>query len=119
MGFDQDGFVAGGGARLTLGRDWASCVQAGFEAGVSDPERQRLFGRAAAWVHKADLYFGVKASGGFVEAGKPWSAELIAVRPDGSPAAQFWKVSGSPELHANVPSTSRSVSPMIAPLAGP
>ncbi len=33
MGFDQDGFAAGGGARVTLGRDWASCVQAGFEVG--------------------------------------------------------------------------------------
>lgn len=64
-----------------------NALRAYFEAGVSDPERQRLFGRASAFVHKANLYFGVKASGGFVEAGKPWSAELIAVRPDGSPAA--------------------------------
>jgi len=31
MGFDQDGFIAGGGAELTLGRDWRSCVKAGFE----------------------------------------------------------------------------------------
>ncbi|MDD2805710.1 MAG: alpha-2-macroglobulin family protein [Elusimicrobiales bacterium] len=64
-----------------------NALRASFEAGVSDPERQRLFGRAAAWVHKADLYFGVKASGGFVQAGQPWSAEIISVRPDGTPAA--------------------------------
>ncbi len=63
-----------------------NALMASFEAGVSDPERQRLFGRASAYVHKADLYFGVKASGGFVEAGKPWSAEIITVRPDGAPA---------------------------------
>ena len=64
-----------------------NALSASFEAGVTDPERQRLFGRAAAFVHKANLYYGVKASGGFVEAGKPWSAEIITVRPDGSPAA--------------------------------
>ncbi|MDD5209400.1 MAG: alpha-2-macroglobulin family protein [Elusimicrobiales bacterium] len=64
-----------------------NALSASFEAGISDPERQRLFGRASAYVHKADLYFGIKASGGFVEAGKPWTAELIAVRPDGTPAA--------------------------------
>ncbi len=63
-----------------------NALRAYFEAGVSDPERQRLFGRASAYVHKANLYFGIKASGGFVEAGKPWAAELIAVRPDGTPA---------------------------------
>ena len=63
-----------------------NALRASFEAGVSDPERQKLFGRASAYVHKANLYFGVKASGGFVEAGKPWTAELIAVRPDGTPS---------------------------------
>lgn len=64
-----------------------NALRASLEAGVTDPERQRLFGRASAWVHRADLYFGVKASGGFTDAGKPWSAQVIAVRPDGSPAA--------------------------------
>jgi len=64
-----------------------NALRASFEAGVSDPERQRLFGRASAYVHKADLYFGVKASGGFVEAGKLWTTEIITVRPNGSPAA--------------------------------
>jgi len=63
-----------------------NALRASFEAGVSDPERQRLFGRASAFIHKANLYFGVKASGGFAEAGRPWSAEIVAVRPDGSPA---------------------------------
>jgi len=64
-----------------------NALRASLEAGVTDPERQRLFGRASAWVHRANLYFGVKASGGFADAGKPWSAEIAAVRPDGSPAA--------------------------------
>ncbi len=63
-----------------------NALRASFEAGVTDPERQRLFGRASAYVHKADLYYGVKASGGFTEAGKPWSASVIAVRPGGEPA---------------------------------
>ncbi|OGR40772.1 MAG: hypothetical protein A2X35_09750 [Elusimicrobia bacterium GWA2_61_42] len=62
-----------------------NALRASFEAGITDPERQRLFGRAGVYVHKADLYFGVKASGGFVEAGKPWSADIITVRPDGAP----------------------------------
>jgi hypothetical protein len=63
-----------------------NALSASFEAGVTDPERQRLFGRASVFVHKADLYLGVKASGGFVEAGKQWSVDIIGVRPDGSPA---------------------------------
>lgn len=67
-------------------RGGGNAVRASLEAGVTDPERQRLFGRASAYVHGANLYFGVKASGGFVEAGKPWSAEIIGVRPDGAPA---------------------------------
>ena len=63
-----------------------NALMASFEAGITDPERQRLFGRAGVYVHKSDLYFGVKASGGFAEAGKPWSADIITVRPDGLPA---------------------------------
>jgi hypothetical protein len=63
-----------------------NALMATLEAGITDPERQRLFGRASAYVHKSNLYLGVKASGGFVEAGKPWSAEIIGVRPDGTPA---------------------------------
>ncbi len=58
-------------------------LRASLEAGVTDPERQRMFGRASAMVHRADLYLGIKASGGFSEAGKPWEAQVIAVRPDG------------------------------------
>ncbi len=68
-------------------RGGGNALRATLEAGVTDPERQRLFGRASAYVHKANLYYGVKASGGFVEAGKPWSADIITVRPDGTPAA--------------------------------
>ncbi|MCX5790654.1 MAG: MG2 domain-containing protein, partial [Elusimicrobia bacterium] len=62
----------------------AGAVSATLEAGVTDPERQRLFGRARAWVHRANVYFGLKASGGFLDAGKPWHAEIVSVRPDGS-----------------------------------
>lgn len=65
----------------------SGAIRAALEAGVTDPERQRLFGRAGAWVHRANLYFGLKASGGFLKAGRPWSAEIIAVRPEGGPAA--------------------------------
>jgi len=65
----------------------SGAVSATLEAGVTDPERQRLFGRARAWVHRANLYFGLKASGGFLDAGKPWSAGIVTVRPDGTPAA--------------------------------
>ena len=59
-------------------------LRAMLEAGVTDAERQRLFARGSAWVHRSELYLGIKASGGFVEAGKPWSAEVAAARPDGS-----------------------------------
>ncbi len=65
----------------------AGAISATLEAGVTDPERQRMFGRARAWVHRANLYLGLKASGGFVDTGKPWSAGIVAVRPDGKPAA--------------------------------
>ncbi|MCX5797496.1 MAG: MG2 domain-containing protein [Elusimicrobia bacterium] len=57
-----------------------------LEAGVSSPERQRLFGRATAVVHPAELYFGIKPKSYFAEKGKDWSAQVVAVLPDGSPA---------------------------------
>jgi len=56
-----------------------------LEAGVSSPERQRLFGRATAMVHPAELYFGIKPKSFFAATGKDWSAEVVAVRPDGTP----------------------------------
>ena len=56
-----------------------------LEAGVSSPERQRLFGRATVVVHPAELYFGIKPKSFFAEKGKDWSAEVVAVRPDGTP----------------------------------
>ncbi|MDD5628129.1 MAG: MG2 domain-containing protein [Elusimicrobia bacterium] len=57
-----------------------------LEAGVTSPERQRLFGRATAVVHPAELYFGIKPGSYFAEQGKDWSAQIVAVRPDGTPA---------------------------------
>ncbi len=54
-----------------------------FEASVTSPERQRLFARASGVVHRADLYLGLRAATTFVEVGQPWSADVIAVRPDG------------------------------------
>ncbi|OGR59515.1 MAG: hypothetical protein A2X36_06250, partial [Elusimicrobia bacterium GWA2_69_24] len=58
-----------------------------LEAGVSSPERQRLFGRAATIVHRAELYFGIRPAKTFMEKGQPWKAEVVAVRPDGVKAA--------------------------------
>jgi uncharacterized protein YfaS (alpha-2-macroglobulin family) len=57
-----------------------------FEASVTSPERQRLFGRASGVVHRANLYIGLKSDKSFVELGEPWSAEAVAVRPDGTRA---------------------------------
>jgi hypothetical protein len=57
-----------------------------LEAGVSSPERQRLFGRVTAVVHPASLYFGIKPGSYFAEKGKDWTAQVVAVRPDGAPA---------------------------------
>jgi len=74
-------------AELPANLPGSGAIRATLEAGVTDPERQRLFGRAGAWVHRADMYFGLKASGGFLDAGKPWSAEIVTVKPDGSPLA--------------------------------
>jgi uncharacterized protein YfaS (alpha-2-macroglobulin family) len=54
-----------------------------FEASVTSPERQRLFARASGVVHRANLYIGLKSDKTFVELGEPWSAQVIAVRPDG------------------------------------
>lgn len=65
----------------------SGAIRAALEAGVTDPERQRLFSRAGAWMHRANLYFGLKPSAGFLEAGRTWSAEIVAVRPEGAPAA--------------------------------
>ncbi|HVE12215.1 MAG TPA: MG2 domain-containing protein, partial [Elusimicrobiota bacterium] len=84
-----------GEAAATL--DLAGSVRpmaATLEASVMSPERQRLFGRAAAIVHGANLYLGVRPSKTFLEKGQPWSADLAAVRPDGSPA-QGTEVSAS------------------------
>lgn len=58
-------------------------LQAELEASVVSPERQRLFARAHGVVHRADLYYGIKADAGFVEKGQTWTAAVTAVRPDG------------------------------------
>lgn len=78
-----------GGVEVQLDKNigGGNVLRASLEAGVTNSERQRLFGRASSYVHRANLYLGLKASRGFIEAGKPWNAEIIAVRPEGSPAA--------------------------------
>jgi len=70
------------GAPLDPG-DALGPLQAELEASVVSPERQRLFARASSVVHRADLYYGIKADAGFVEKGQTWSAAVAAVRPDG------------------------------------
>ncbi len=64
-------------------QDATGPLMATFEASVTSPERQRLFGRASAVVHRADLYFGLKSDSNFVEKGQTWNVEAVAVRPDG------------------------------------
>ena len=59
---------------------------AALEASVSSPERQRLFGRVSAVVHRANLYLGIRPKKTFLEKGQDYSAEIVALRPDGKPA---------------------------------
>lgn len=54
-----------------------------LEASAMSPDRQRLFGRALATVHASKVYLGLKSDKSFLEFGKPWSAQIIAVQPDG------------------------------------
>ncbi len=56
------------------------------EVGVSDVSRQTLFASAAAVVHPADFYLGVRASAdGFVVAPTTLTPDVIAVTPRGVP----------------------------------
>jgi hypothetical protein len=59
MGFDRDGFVVGGGGRLTLGRPWRSCVELGLETiqGLGPALWVRL-----QWDTVAPLLMGVTAT---------------------------------------------------------
>lgn len=54
-----------------------------MEAGVTNPERQRLFGRTSALVHRADLYLGLRGHSYFIEKSKSWTVDVVALRPDG------------------------------------
>ncbi|MBI5243753.1 MAG: hypothetical protein HY922_08735 [Elusimicrobia bacterium] len=61
-------------------------LMAALEASVMSPERQRLSGRASAVAHRANLYLGIRAKKTFIDKGQDYSAEIVAVRPDGTPA---------------------------------
>jgi uncharacterized protein YfaS (alpha-2-macroglobulin family) len=58
-------------------------MTAAFEASVTSPDRQKIFGRVTAVVHGADLYIGIKPARNFLEKGEEWKAELVLVHPDG------------------------------------
>ncbi len=54
-----------------------------LEASVTNPERQRLFGRASALVHGSDLYLGLRGRSYFIEKSKSWTVDVVALHPDG------------------------------------
>lgn len=68
-----------------------------FEGSVTSPERQKLFSRKEAVIHPSEVYAGVKRlqreensavwSPYFIEAGKPLTLLLAAVRYDGAPSS--------------------------------
>ncbi len=58
--------------------------QALLEASVTSPERQRLLGRRSALVHAANLYLGLRGRPYFIEKGRPWTVDVVALRPDGA-----------------------------------
>jgi len=65
----------------------AGPAQVTLEASVLSPDRQRLFGRASAIVHRSNIYVGLKQSSYFLETGKDWDVDMVVVRPDGQRAA--------------------------------
>ncbi len=72
--------IDAGRAEAPRGRTWEVVV----EAEVADVNRQRVADRATVIVHPAALYAGVRRTGGgFAEARKPLSLELVAVTPAG------------------------------------
>lgn len=58
-------------------------IRAVFEAGVSAANGQHLFSRGYAFVHRADIYPGIKLKNNFTEQGKEWSADIIALSSEG------------------------------------
>lgn len=72
-------------ARLEPG-DATGALGAVLEASVTSPERQKLFGRSSAVVHRADLYLALRSTQTFVETGERWSAQAVPVRPGGARA---------------------------------
>ncbi|ACC98193.1 Large extracellular alpha-helical protein [Elusimicrobium minutum Pei191] len=54
-----------------------------IEAGLTAPDRQRLFARRSVSVHPADFYLGLKTPEGYYfEVNKPYKTHVIAVAPD-------------------------------------
>ncbi len=86
IGSSKEKLDAKGHATVNAALDASFLQGPGFavlEASVMSPDRQRLFGRAQAMVHAAELYVGLKSSSHFLDTGKPWEAQVVAVRPSG------------------------------------
>jgi uncharacterized protein YfaS (alpha-2-macroglobulin family) len=66
----------------------SNCYDLVVEGIVTSPDRQRLSGRKSAKVHGAEYYIGIKPDSTFIEKGREFSADLITVKPDGSPIAK-------------------------------
>ncbi len=58
-----------------------------LEADVTDLNNQVISGRGEVRLHPADVYVGLKRPGYLVKTGEPFQVEVVAVRPDGTPAA--------------------------------
>ncbi|MEK7219008.1 MAG: Ig-like domain-containing protein, partial [Patescibacteria group bacterium] len=56
-----------------------------IEADVTDANNQVVSSRGSAVVHKADVYAGVKTQDSVVAPGEGATADIITVKPDGSP----------------------------------
>lgn len=63
----------------TIKRPWTYTV----EATVTDTDRQQVAARATVDVHVSEAYVGVRTPGGLANAGKPVTAQIVAVTPDG------------------------------------
>ncbi|MDD4319503.1 MAG: Ig-like domain-containing protein [Candidatus Peribacteraceae bacterium] len=57
------------------------------EADVTDPDNQIVSNRTSVLVHKADVYAGIRSAEYVLTPGQQAKADVVAVRPDGSPVA--------------------------------
>ncbi|MDR1684246.1 MAG: Ig-like domain-containing protein [Elusimicrobiota bacterium] len=57
------------------------------EAGVMSPQNQELFSRKSVSVYPADVLVGVKADNNMVDAGQPFTANIITINPQGDKVA--------------------------------